>query len=667
MAAAAAAPAPAAGSVASGGDKLWFEEPDKHGGVSLVEELEKLTELHDQGVLESDEFEALKASLLGLAPAPAPTSTAPAPAPAPAPAAQTAAADARASRLAKLDGDSSPDSPADAAFEDVDDVGKSKKSRRRGKEERRRRKEERRRRRQEAEEKDKEANSRALMTIEDPLSAEGARVPMYADELVLLPTARLKTLRTEAMIERAVERVKKSLRTATVDDVGDWLCALGLAHHATTFSDHSVDGQLLAELSEEELRDDLGVHKIGDRAKIRRARDGILAGQESSGGAGAPNGDQADGIVAPAEEEKKRRKWLGHERIKVQARLSSTDPWVNMKISAGELGNDLEAFRGRLASALQVSESALGHLEYMDTNGDWFACINEYDVWDGVAEQGGRALVLQVIESRAPGFQVGESFDHDGRRSLVDVAPGGQAQGPGGAPSGDMELALDGSMGAGGGAGADRPDSTEQLNLFVKALMRRGAVDDAVSELNAWLGARGQKLTEQPYNTLLKLAMDDELPSSVASGILVSMEDQGVKPGARSYQYALRIMVRSGELQDAADIIRKMEQRGLQPDGAAYEQLVQGLAERGEIDMSLLMATQAAKNGIRLGINTLTYLLNACTRKQAKQQGLKTFELISASGLGMTQEVYSSVIKCACASGDLELSGRLLKESLSKR
>ena len=90
---------------------------------------------------------------------------------------------------------------------------------------------------------------------------------------------RLKTLRTEAMIERAVEKVKKSLRTATIDDVGDWLHALGLGHHATTFADHAVDGQLLAELSEEELRDDLGVHKIGDRAKIRRARDRVAAFQ----------------------------------------------------------------------------------------------------------------------------------------------------------------------------------------------------------------------------------------------------------------------------------------------------------------------------------------------------------------------------------------------------
>ena len=86
--------------------------------------------------------------------------------------------------------------------------------------------------------------------------------------------------------------------------------------------------------------------------------------------------------------------------------------------------------------------------------------------------------------------------------------------------AGVFEFAVEEALG--GGAGADRPDSTEQLNLFVKALMRRGAVDDAVSELNAWLGARGQKLTEQPYNTLLKLAMDDELPSSVAfsSGLL---------------------------------------------------------------------------------------------------------------------------------------------------
>lgn len=233
-------------------------------------------------------------------------------------------------------------------------------------------------------------------------------------------------------------------------------------------------------------------------------------------------------------------------------------------------------------------------------------------------------------------------------------------------PDGSMSLALDGSLGDGAG-GADRPESTEQLHLFVKALMRRGAVDDAVSELNAWLGARGHEPSEQPYNTLLKLATDDELPSSVATGILESMEDAGIKPGARSYQYALRMMVRSGEMQDASDIIRKMEVLGMQPDGAAYESLVQGLAEREDVDMSLMMATQALKNGTKLGISTLSYLLSACTRKKAKHQGLKTFELITKSGLGVTQEVYSSVIKCAVASGDLELSGNLLKDSLAKR
>jgi hypothetical protein len=639
----------AAAVAGSASEKLWFEKDDGEE-VSLVEELKKLSELHTAGVLETVEFNALKASLLGIGEEDD-GAAAPAAAPAPSPAAN--AGEARELRLARL--------------EDLDSI-ESEKQARRDKKRSKRRKERGKDRSSRKEKESREDASMALMTIEDPLSAEGARVPLHADELVLLPTARLKTLRTEAMIERAVEKVKKSLRTATIDDVGDWLHALGLGHHATTFADHAVDGQLLAELSEEELRDDLGVHKIGDRAKIRRARDGILAGQESSGRPGAAGPDARDGIIAPAEEAKKRRKWLGHERIKVQARLSSHDPWINMKISAGELGNDLEQFRERLASALQVSASALGHLEYMDTSGDWFACINEYDVWDGVAEQGGRALVLQVVESRAPGFQVGESFDHDGRRSLVDTAPGGHG-GPGGGrmPGGAMTLAMDGSLGAGEGGAADRPESTEQLHLFVKALMRRGAVDDAVSELNAWLGARGHEPSEQPYNTLLKLAMDDELPSSVATGIIESMEDAGIKPGPRTYQYALRMMVRSGEMQNAADVIRKMESLGMQPDGSAYEQLVQGLAEREDIDMSLMMATQALKNGTKLGLGTLSYLLNACTRKKAKHQGLKTFELITKSGVSITQEVYSAVIKCAVASGDLELSGRLLKECLAKR
>jgi pentatricopeptide repeat protein len=599
---------------------------------------------HSQGVLDDDEFEGLKQHLLGLDDEADDGQPAPAPAP--------------------------PDPSAASAAAELSE------ERRRRRRERKRRKEAKAARLRQEKRGPRQPESEAsrqlaLIDVAETSSRIGPnqRAPVYTDELVILPTSRLKTLRTDAMVKRAVERVKTSLRSASVDDVGDWLCALGLEAYASTFKDSAVDGQLLAELTDDQLRDDLSVHKIGDRAKIRRARDAILSGQVTSLKGVDGGADQADAIISPSEEAKKQRRWLGHERIKVQARLSSADPWMNMKISAGELGNDLEQFRERLASSLQVHESALGHLEYMDTNGDWFACMNEYDVWDGVAEQGGRALVLQVVEARAPGFQVGEAFDHDGRRSLVDVAPGGGG-GPEMSQPKDMQLSLDGSLGTaaeGGFGGTGRPESTEQLNLLMKALLRRGAIDDAVAELKSWLGARGQKLTEQPYNTLLKLALDDHLPSSAATSILNSMEDSGVTVGARSYQYALRILVASGDLQDAADILRKMEGKGVQPDSAAYEKLVQGLAERGDLDMSLLLAKQASKAGTRLGINCLGFLLNSCTQKKAKQQGLATFKLIQKAKLGITQEIFASVIKCACAAGDLEMASDLLKDSIAAR
>ena len=61
--------------------------------------------------------------------------------------------------------------------------------------------------------------------------------------------------------------------------------------------------------------------------------------------------------------------------------------------------------------------------------------------------------------------------------------------------------------------------------------MRRGAIDDAAAELKSWLGARGHEPSEQPYNTLLKLALDDGLPSSAASSIIQMMEDEGLRPG----------------------------------------------------------------------------------------------------------------------------------------
>ena len=47
-------------------------------------------------------------------------------------------------------------------------------------------------------------------------------------------------------------------------DIRAWLNDLGLAKHADAFEDNGVDGELLGELTNEDLKD-LGVNRLGDR------------------------------------------------------------------------------------------------------------------------------------------------------------------------------------------------------------------------------------------------------------------------------------------------------------------------------------------------------------------------------------------------------------------
>ncbi|CAI5469639.1 unnamed protein product [Closterium sp. Yama58-4] len=57
----------------------------------------------------------------------------------------------------------------------------------------------------------------------------------------------------------------------TTDDVATWLTAEGFACYAQAFLRHAVCGQVLLELTAEDLRDDLGVRTLGDRKRLLSA------------------------------------------------------------------------------------------------------------------------------------------------------------------------------------------------------------------------------------------------------------------------------------------------------------------------------------------------------------------------------------------------------------
>ena len=54
----------------------------------------------------------------------------------------------------------------------------------------------------------------------------------------------------------------------TVGETMEWLGQQGFARYATTFAEHSIDGELLLQLTNGDLRDELKILSFGDRRKL---------------------------------------------------------------------------------------------------------------------------------------------------------------------------------------------------------------------------------------------------------------------------------------------------------------------------------------------------------------------------------------------------------------
>jgi hypothetical protein len=54
----------------------------------------------------------------------------------------------------------------------------------------------------------------------------------------------------------------------TVGETMEWLGQQGLARYATTFAENHVDGELLLQLTNDDLRDELKILSFGDRRKL---------------------------------------------------------------------------------------------------------------------------------------------------------------------------------------------------------------------------------------------------------------------------------------------------------------------------------------------------------------------------------------------------------------
>lgn len=423
--------------------------------------------------------------------------------------------------------------------------------------------------------------------------------------------------------------MRSDLTAATVEDVCEWVSSLGLDEYVATFQHHGIDGSQLIQLTDDHLRIELGISKIGHRARIRRERDALVSRSKTGTGSALVARPPP---AAPA----------GNGRIKVSIRVGAAGQWVNLRLTPAELR--LVELKTRLASALNMDEAAIERLQYR-SGADWFAVLRDQDILDCVADNGGDSLVLQVgNETERNGA---ETFGNSDQLALVDTAQ-------------DTLSVV---------------ESKEQVNLLwhgvtwhqrLRALLARGEVQEALDALLEWHGARAA-MAQSPaavYNALLKLVNDTQLPSAVAITTYELMRSRGIKPNAATYDHLLRALIRDGKPEVAARVLVSMDKTGHRPDSSAYNGIMQSLADRGgrgDLTMALQIGAKGLEIEMELTVFTFNKLLAACTRDGATDEGVSAFKLLQKSGQTPDEDSYASLLACCCMGSDVALSMKAMQ------
>ena len=56
-----------------------------------------------------------------------------------------------------------------------------------------------------------------------------------------------------------------------MSSVGEWLASLGLSEYADRFAEHRIDFSILQDLTDKDLKEELGIVLLGDRRRLLRA------------------------------------------------------------------------------------------------------------------------------------------------------------------------------------------------------------------------------------------------------------------------------------------------------------------------------------------------------------------------------------------------------------
>jgi len=96
----------------------------------------------------------------------------------------------------------------------------------------------------------------------------------------------------------ASSRVMVGVSEWTTEEVCEWLRGLDLGHHVGSFREQAITGETLCELTADELKEELGVSKLGERKKLLLRLEGLRQGAvDGPGGCESASATQLSGAA----------------------------------------------------------------------------------------------------------------------------------------------------------------------------------------------------------------------------------------------------------------------------------------------------------------------------------------------------------------------------------
>ncbi|XP_054820160.1 pentatricopeptide repeat-containing protein At3g02650, mitochondrial-like [Prosopis cineraria] len=171
-----------------------------------------------------------------------------------------------------------------------------------------------------------------------------------------------------------------------------------------------------------------------------------------------------------------------------------------------------------------------------------------------------------------------------------------------------------------------------------------------------------KKHTIKPYSAVIQ-ALCRIKDVGAAKQLVLKMIADGPPPGNAVFNYVITGYSKTGEMEQALEMMKLMETRGLRPDVYTYTVVISAYANGGEMEQAQKVFTEAKKKYSELSPVTYHTLIRGYCKLEQFDKALELLAEMKDFGVRPTVDEYEKLIQSLCLKAlDWQMAEKLLEE-----